>query len=88
MRSTATNATRGGRWKDLPFSALTLQLWKKTWECRGCSLKHLLPGLGQRPVSEAHAFEFKVFESKNFESKDRELKKLPVDSKSTSQRPG
>ena len=35
-----------------------------------------LPGLGQRPVSEAHAFEFKDFYSKYFDPKDFDLKDL------------
>jgi len=59
-RSAATNATRCGRWKDVHFSALKLQLWKKSSDSKGPSDCGPLVGLGRRPVSEAHAVELEL----------------------------
>ena len=69
-RSAATNATLRSYWKDLPFSALKLQLWKKgAGFQRVCALAYLLGGLRRRAVSEAHALEL-------------EFKEIAIDSKS------
>ncbi|MEG3133897.1 hypothetical protein SC206_10025 [Rouxiella sp. T17] len=42
-----------------PFVVLKLQLWKKSSDSKGSSDCGPLVGLGRRPVSEAHAFDFK-----------------------------
>jgi len=63
-RSRATYATHGSIWKDLTFSALKLQLWKKSSDSKGPSDCGPLGGLRRRAVSEANAVEL-VFKDKD-----------------------
>ena len=59
-RSRATYATRGGRWKDLPFSSSSCNFGKKARIPKARATAGLLGGLRRRAVSGAHAVELEL----------------------------